>query len=328
MGIIITPKALLESIKRNAFSGVDLSRVTTMSKEELRTFTLEQEERLLSAEPYGDLAAWLSDQFWTADKELIMIRDPHPWLESELAIKDLPELLDFSEEDYRLARWILHIALLSHDLFNHARFDLSVLGDGLVTDEEDIIAEEDFQFSNRALIDWIRQTPYRRIAALVCYQVLDSETNKAMETNIAVQDFYAMGCWRNRPDYSEEESCEEFTSDALDAMQQISDHYEEGHSKGLNDEEIRVLDAMYAFAPHNYHEEDFPCVRELCDTARRLLPEEPFVRSEQGCRQYVRAVFEEAKKILTKHEVDFDPDAIIDMTLSYIEAWIRAKYYE
>lgn len=327
MSTIPTPKALLEAIKRDAFRGIDLSHVIKMSNEERHTFTLQQEERMLGERPYGNVAAWLSDQFWTCDKELRLMTKPHPWLESEIAIRDTPELLDLSPEDYELAQWILHIALFSHDLFNHARFDLSVLADGL-TSSKDVTTEDDFLFSNKALIEWIRQTPYRRIAALVCYQVLDAETDKAVEENQAVQDFYAMECWRNRPNWGDAASCEAFTSKALEAMQRISDHYETGHSKGLNDEEIRVLDAMYAFTPHNYFEEDFPCVRELCETASRMLPKRPFVKSEEGRRKYVHEVFEEAKKILVKHEVDFDPDAFVDMTLSYLEAWINAKYNE
>lgn len=326
MSTTITPKALLEAIKRNAFSGVDLSAVTTMSDEQLRTFTLEQEERMLAERSYGMVAAWLSDQFWTADKELTLIREPHPWLESAIAIKDMPELMDFSEEDYELAQWILHIALVSHDLYNHARFDLSVLGDGLVGCEGEI-ADEDFEYSNKPLADWIRETPYRRVAALVCYQVLDEETNKAIVSNQAVQDFYAMDCWEHNGDFSDLQTCETFIDKALDGMQQIKEHYEKGHQAGLNDEEIRVLDAIYGFAPHEYFEEDFPCVRAVCKAADEHLPKEPFIKSEQGQRAYCEAVFKDFGQIFAKYDVPFDPSDLRNLTPGYLNGWLYDKYY-
>lgn len=327
MGTTITPKALLESIKRNAFNGVDLSRVTTMSDEERRSFTLEQEERLLSWASYGDLAAWLSDQFWTADKELILMHDPHPWLESEIAIKDMPELVDFSEEDYKLAQWILHIALLSHDLFNHARFDLSVLGDGLVGCEGEI-SDEDFEYSNKPLADWIRETPYRRVAAFVCYQMLDVETNKAIVSNQAVQDFYAMDCWVYKGDFSDLQQCEEFIHKALEGMQEIADHYKNGHSKGLSDEEIRVLDAICGFAPHDILDEDLPLLRDVCKAADDHLPKPPFIKSEQGQREYCKAVFKDFEQIFAKYEIPFDPSDLRDLTPGYLNSWLYDKYYK
>jgi hypothetical protein len=327
MGTTITPKALLESIKRNAFNGVDLSRVTTMSDEELRTFTLKQEERMLNSQPHCIVAAWLSDQFWTCDKELILMHDPHPWLESEIAIRDMPELLDFSEEDYKLAQWILHVALISHDLYNHARFDLSVLGNGLVSCEGEI-ADEDFEYSNKPLADWIRDTPYRRVAALVCYQMLDVETNKAIVSNPAVQDFYAMDCWEHNADFSDLHQCEEFIHKALNGMQQVVDHYKKAHSKGLNDEELRVLDAIVGFAPHEIFEEDFPLVRDVCKAADDHMPKPPFIKSEQGQREYCKAVFKDFEQIFAKYEIPFDPSDLRDLTPGYLNSWLYDKYYK
>jgi len=311
MGTTITPKALLESIKRNAFNGVDLSRVTTMSDEELRTFTLKQEERMLNSQPHCIVAAWLSDQFWTCDKELILMHDPHPWLESEIAIRDMPELLDFSEEDYKLAQWILHVALISHDLYNHARFDLSVLGDGLV-----------------GCADWIRDTPYRRVAAFVCYQMLDVETNKAIVSNPAVQDFYAMDCWEHNGDFSDLQLCEEFIHKALDGMQQIKEHYEKGHRAGLSDEEIRVLDAIVGFAPHDIIDEDLPLLHDICKAADDHLPKEPFIKSEQGQREYCKTVFKDFEQIFAKYEIPFAPSDLRDLTPGYLNSWLYDKYYK
>ena len=81
MSNIPTPHKFLEAIQRNAFKDIDLTQLLTMDEDQQRIFTLEQMERMLSM-PNVYTAEWLSDQFWTADKELIMMYDPHPWLEN------------------------------------------------------------------------------------------------------------------------------------------------------------------------------------------------------------------------------------------------------
>ena len=79
----ITPKQLFERIKKNAFKDIDLAPVTKLQGNKLRIFTLEQLERLRGWLPNADAALWLGDQFWTADRNLTMITDPHPWLADE-----------------------------------------------------------------------------------------------------------------------------------------------------------------------------------------------------------------------------------------------------
>ena len=76
---IPTPKELLELIKSSLFKDIDIECVLSMTSAQLDTFTLEQQERLLAAQRHGMLASWLSDLFWTADKEAILITTPHPW---------------------------------------------------------------------------------------------------------------------------------------------------------------------------------------------------------------------------------------------------------
>ena len=325
---IPTPKELLELIKTHLFEGIDLSIVLTMDAAQLRTFTLEQEERLLADAPYGETAARLSDLFWTADKDYIMMYENHPWLaDNEMDLKSREELSDFSDDEYRLAQWLLELAMFSHDLFVHSPFYLNILLED-ITDPE---AREafDFSYSHKALINWIRTTPYRRIAALACYLVLDEESNKAIQTNQTIQDFYAMECWRElHTDWQDLENCEKFTTKALDAMQQIEEHYEKGHAAGLNDEEIRVLDALYGFVPHEFFEEDFLRVRDICEAANKHLPSKPYIKSEQGQRQYGKAVFDDLKEVFAKYDIPYDPSDLTDLTLSYLDAWVYDKYYE
>ena len=320
-----TPKELLEVIVRNLFKDTDLSRVPRMTADELPTFTLEQEERLLAMTANGLSVAWLSDRFWTADKELILMFDPHPWMENEYMLKAREDMPDLTDDEYALASWISKLAALSHALFVHTYFPLDLLEEGL--EWKHASDEENFSYSHGRLIDWICLTPYRRVAAMVCYLVLDTETNRAIQTNQAVQDFYAMECWYDRPDWQKVDECETFITKALDGMRQIDEHYEKGLEAGLNDDEIRVLDALYGFAPHEYYEEDFPRVRDICQAAEELLPDKPYVKSEKGEREYAVRMHKRIGEIYAKYDMHYDPSDVRDLTPGYLDSWIYDKYY-
>ena len=94
---IPTPKELLELIKSSLFKDIDIECVLAMTSAQLDTFTLEQEERLLAAQPHGRLVSWLSDLFWTADKEPTLITDPHPWMDNEYDLKEPEDMSDLND---------------------------------------------------------------------------------------------------------------------------------------------------------------------------------------------------------------------------------------
>ena len=126
---IPTPKELLELIKSSLFKEIDIECVLTMSSTQKDTFLLEQQERLLAAQRHGMLASWLSDLFWTADKEAILITTPHPWLDEGYELKGPKEMGDLNSDEYELAEWIIQLAALSHDLIVHAPFPIVILLD-------------------------------------------------------------------------------------------------------------------------------------------------------------------------------------------------------
>ena len=154
---IPTPKELLELIKSSLFKEIDIECVLTMSSTQKDTFLLEQQERLLAAQRHGMLASWLSDLFWTADKEAILITTPHPWLEEGYELKDPKDMSDLNCNEYELAEWILNLAALSHDLIVHANFPLDILEDGLDGYYKD--DKDNFSYAHKPLIEWIRSTP-------------------------------------------------------------------------------------------------------------------------------------------------------------------------
>ena len=104
----MTPKQFLKHIKKNVFKGTDLAPVTTLQGDDLRTFTLEQLERLRATVPDGLYAVWLSDQFWTCERDLTMITETHPWLAYEWEMKEREQLPDLSDDEYhRVPAWAI-----------------------------------------------------------------------------------------------------------------------------------------------------------------------------------------------------------------------------
>lgn len=323
----ITPKQLLEAITSQAFKGVDLSLVLSLKGDELRTFTLEQMERL-RAWPQCLGALWLSDQFWTADRILTPRSNNHPLIACEYEMWSREKLSELTDDEYRIAEWIVKLSILSHDLYSHEPFDVEQLGDNLQGRFlQTELYRDSFRYDNKALVDWIRTTPYRHIAAMVCYTMMDQEINWAVENNLAVQDFYANESDRFGISWDKTEDCEAYISKCLSAMQQIVEHYQKGRAAGLNDEEIRVIDMLYGFAPHDFFEEDFPEVREICEAVNKHLPKAPYIKSEQGQQQYRKAVFDELRTIFEKYDTPFDPSDPTDLTLGYMRTWIYDKYY-
>ena len=152
----ITPKQQLEAITSQAFKDVDLSPVLSLKGDELRTFTLEQMERL-RAWPRCLGALWLSDQFWTADRILTPRSADHPWIAIDCEMWDREQLSDLTDDEYRIAKWIVQLALLSHDLYSHEPFDTNQLGDNLqgrFTETE--LYQDSFRYDNKPLVEWIR----------------------------------------------------------------------------------------------------------------------------------------------------------------------------
>lgn len=328
MSKIPTPHGLLELILGSAFRQVDLSPVLTLEGDELRQFTLGQMERLRATEPNSISALWLSDQFWTSNLSLILCSEPHPWLEVEAEMKSRQKLSDLTDDEYRIAEWIVELALFSHDLYTHQPFDTDLLGDGLKGKAaETEIWEDSFAYANQPLVEWIRTTTYRHIAAMACATMMEQELDWAIRSNQAVQDYYATECDRAFHDFAKLEDCEDYIKTCLDAMQRIKEHYEQGRGLGLSDEEIRVLDCLMGFAPHHYAEEDIPFAREVCEAANKHLPPRPYIKSEQGQKAYGKAVFADIKKIFAKYDVPYDPSNLTDLTPGYLDAWVYDKYY-
>lgn len=321
----ITAEELLRAIEHNVFEGVDLQAIASVDDEdEQRRLRLEQVERLFDTQPNGLWAMWLSDQFYTADRELVLIKDPHPFLYDETMNRDQADT-NLNDTDYKTMEWLADTAYLCHQLYSHEPFATDVF---LGVEECALNPRDNFLYTNKTLVDWIRTTPYRRVAALTLRVMLDVECDRAIVSNQAVQDFYANECYRDNWHVENVEECEDFIKRSLNGIDEMYRHHEQGLSMGLTDEQIRVTDALWEYVPHNYIEEYVACAREFCEMADRMLPRRPYIKSENGVRKYQRETMEALKKIADRYEIDFEPYNPSSLAASYTATWLYDKYYK
>ena len=144
----ITAEYMHQLMKDSLFKNVDLSRVPQMTGEELRSFTLEQTDAIWGLRAYGDAMGWLVGQFIEDDGSE---REDNPLYEER--------------GKNALTDWYLQLVELGADLYFHHSFDLDKLEPGLAQHHKEYY--EDFTIDNERLVEWLRKTPYRRVAAMV-----------------------------------------------------------------------------------------------------------------------------------------------------------------
>lgn len=221
--------------------------------------------------------------------------------------------------------WVADTAYMCHQLYTHETLLTDVfLGVESCSERTD----DCYVYTNKPLVEWIRTTKYRRVAALVARVMLDIECDKAVVSNQAVQDYYANECYRDRLDVQNLDECEDFIKRCLNAMDEMYSHHEKGVSLGLSEEQIRVTDALWEYVPHNYLDDYVACAREFCEVAERMLPPRPYIKSENGVRQYQRDTLDELKKIADRYEIDFEPYNASSLAASYTATWLYDKYYK
>ncbi len=363
----MTAKEFLRWIEKQLFNNGNLKNIPALDAASRHELMLEEADRLLSSSQGSYEATWLSDQFWTADRDLYLIVKIHPILADAYTL-DSQENLELTDDDYARAQWLTETALLCHQLYTHANFDTDMLQEGLhlqACDAKDNPKQglpdkpsaakdnpkqglpdkpcatkdvpkqgllgkpnaDDFQYANQHLIDWIRTTRYRRIASFVTAIIIDRELNKATKTNEAVQDYYAYNCSSRFVNMTSVEDCNEHIQKSLDAMERMRQHYEKGVALGLTDEEIRVADALWEFVPHNYDADLVKCARAFCKQAEKLLPDKPYIKSEKGAHLYQQKVMPKLRKTAERWQMNFDDNDAGSLAANYTACWLYDKYY-
>lgn len=292
-------------LKKNLFADVDLSQVASMTNPNLDSFTLAQADAIFGQQPYGDAMGWLIDKFLNDDGS-----------------KRLDNPL-YAEHD-ALTNWYLALVELGADLYFHHSFDLNKLQPGLAQGHDETY--EDFTIENTALVAWLRETPFRHVAAMVARIMLDLEFTHVVRQDDAIQDYYAENCDTSFFDVQDIDKCNAFVEAVLRSIETVKKHCQRGRELGLDDEQRRVVDILWSWVPHDYEQAYVDAGKEVVEAVNASLPDKTFIRSEKGFDAYRKQVMPSLVKIVEKYELGVDLTDQYNLTIGYLNDWLYRKY--
>ena len=302
----MTPAQMHEMLKRNVFSDIDLERIASMDADQRRELKLSQIDKMLGKLPCADALGWYISKFVDDDNQR---RTDNPL---------------YDEEDNPLVAWYLDVFELSSNLYSHEVFSLDLLVPGLEMNTAN--QRQQFTIDNQPLMDWLQQTPYRRVAAMVARIMMQVEYDKVIGHNDAVQDYYAEHCSTGDFDPQDEKKADTFTNDAIEALTEMKRHAEQGHQLGLNDEQIRVVDLLWSWVPHDYPEDYVATAKEVIEVVDRALPAKTVIRSRKGFQMFYDQLIPQLLQVIEKHDLPVDLTDRYNLTVGYMYDWLYAKY--
>lgn len=302
----ITAEYMHDLLKRNVFSDIDPKQVAAMPSDKRLKVTLEQVDKMIGLQPCGEALAWYVSQFIAEDGD---------------AKRENPI---FEDEKTPLFDWYMEVTYIASHLYDHQPFDLEAIDPEFESWEETI--KDDFVLGNLRLTDWLLTTPYRRIAAMVARIMMYVEYDRVVGHNDAIQDYYAEHCPIGDFDAQNEDEANEFTGNVIKALMEMKRHETEGHFLGLDDEQIRVVDMLWSWVPHDYPKEYIEAAKDIIKTVDKALPAETVIRSRKGFLEFYDKLIPELVKIVEKHDVPVDLTDQYNLTMGYMHDWLYAKY--
>ena len=302
----LTPARMHDLLKRNVFSDIDLERVASMDADQRRELKLSQIDKMLGMGPYAAVLNWYLSQFVDDDNQR---RTENPL---------------YDEEDTPLVAWYLEVAELGYALSYCKAFCLDLLAPGFQMDTDDL--RQQFTIDNQQLIDWLQQTPYRRVAAMVAKILIRVELDRVVGHNDAVQDYYAESSATDEIDPQEIDNADKFINDAIEVLTEMKQHAERGRQLGLNDEQMRVVDLLWSWVPHDYPEAYVATAKEVIEVVDRALPAKTVIRSRKGFKMFYDQLIPQLVQVIEKHDVPVDLTDRYNLTMGYMEDWLYSKY--
>ena len=306
----MTAAEMLAYMRNKVFKGVDIDAVTSMNEDERREFTLQQADRLIGTRLRCGSVSQLAYLFFVEE------------------IKPVKENSLMQEPQEGVVGWIVELMRLLAYLFSSQPFDLNLIMSGYEPIEGDL--QNQFIPENEQLEDWMadkeEETP--RVVALIAKILLDQAYFAATKIDSALSDFYVASCMPERPDWSDKQECIDYTESVLSAVNEGLEHMQDGYFKGLRDEEIGLVDSMWAYVPHNYPENYVDAAREIwqkIEPIRNGFGDGH--KSKEDCERFIKDMVEMILPIAEKHEVDMELDDEFSLALAYVKDWLANIYY-
>ena len=95
---------------------------------------------------------------------------------------------------------------------------------------------------------------------------------------------------------------------------------------GLNDEQMRVVDLLWSWVPHDYPEDYVATAKEVIEVVDRALPAKTVIRSRKGFKMFYDQLIPQLVQVIEKHDVPVDLTDRYNLTMGYMEDWLYSKY--
>lgn len=338
-------KVLLNDIKEKIFDGVDLSGLHKMTDSEQREFLLQQTERLLSTKENRQQAKWLRDLFIKNPGSYAIPADDNPlWLPCSFMFNSKVEGL--SGDEIVFARFAVRLAYFTYCMYTRFGFPFNVnvyLGeemDSRVFDDDDEefegvydykeqLAEEDpesiFTLDNTPLIDWIKLTPYRRVAVGVMSIMLTTAGEKAERFNSVEQDYYFRFYGFCGIDLDNPVECYDFVRMGFEKLERGVEHLQEAEEHGLDREGGSIVDALCCNFSHDYPQKYVECAKVIQQIATQMLPADSTKMSRDKRDEWTHEVLDAIDEDLKKYDIDLGTREY-NLSMNYILDWLDLKY--
>ena len=317
-------KELLKEIKERVFKDTDLSRLTNMSEAERRDFLLQQTERLLSTRENREVINWMAELF----------TDSHGYMQSDSPIldydtQDLKDGIGWdSEEDEIFARFTVRLAYFAYcmnlaygEYFNTTRYL------GINAEYERISVHDMFWITNGELVNWIKTTPYRRVATGVVSEMINVAGEEAKLKNSAEFDYYYGFFNAMLLDTSDIAQCNDFLIVGIETLEAAERHRQLAAQKGLDRECASIVDALCGTLMNDYPEDMVDCAKELQQLAGSLLlPIDTLTMDNIKQGRWAHSTLKACGSVFKKYGIEFKTYKQ-NISMNYLLDWLNLKYY-
>lgn len=317
-------KELLQEIKERVFKDTDLSGLAEMSDEERRELLLQQTERLLSTRENRDVIAWMTEQFIDRHGE---VREDNPILDYDTL--DLKDGIEWdSEEDEVFARFTVRLAYFAYcmyqtygEYFNTTRYL------GINAECERISVHDEFWITNGELVNWVKTTPYRRVATGVVSEMINVAGEEAELKNSAEFDYYYGFFKAVLIDLSDIAQCNDFFIVGIQTLEDAEHHRQLAAKKGLDRECASIVDALCGTVMNDYPEDMVACAKELQQQAGSLLqPIDALTMDNIKQGEWAHATLRACEPVFKKYGIEFKTYRQ-SISMNYLLDWLHLKYY-
>ena len=132
------------------------------------------------------------------------------------------------------------------------------------------------------------------------------ELDRVVGHNDAVQDYFAENCSTGDIDTQDIDNADKFINDAIGVLTEMKQHAERGRQLGLNDEQMRVVDLLWSWVPHDYLEDYVATAKEVIEVVDRALPAKTVIRSRKGFKMFYDQLIPQLVQVIEKHDVPVD----------------------